>query len=108
MKEAKKSTEKSSKKLPHGHTPEESEMRCVALATNLAEQQLQNGTASSQVITHYLKLGSSRAQLETEKLRLENELMKAKTEALQSQKRTEELFSEAIKAMTHYAGEDND
>lgn len=108
MKEAKKSVKKSDKKVPHGRTPEESEMRCIGYATSLAEEQLRNGTASSQVITHYLKLGSSRAQLETEKIRLENELMKAKTEALQSQKRTEEMFSEAIKAMTHYKGEDND
>ena len=65
-------------------TPEARENQMIALAGNLAEKQLQEGTASSQVITHYLKLGSSKYQLENEKLREENKLLVAKTEALQS------------------------
>lgn len=101
-----KDTTKSSRKRPPGRNPEESDMRCIALATNLAEEQLEKGTASSQVITHYLKLGSSRAQLETERLKLENELLKAKTESLRSQKRTEELFADAISAFKKYQGVD--
>lgn len=85
-------------------TPEGREGQLIALAVDLAEKQLMEGTASSQVITHYLKLGSSKSDLEKEKLALENELTKARTEAIQSQKRMEELYIDAIKAMKEYSG----
>lgn len=85
-------------------TPEARENQMVAYAVDLAEKQLREGTASSQVITHYLKLGTQKEKLEREKLELEKELLKAKTEALQSSKRVEELYAEAIKAMSIYSG----
>lgn len=85
-------------------TPEARENQMIALAENLAEKQLLDGTASSQVITHYLKLGTVREQLERERLEKENALLVAKVEALQSAKRSEELFAEAIKAMKRYGG----
>ena len=74
-------------------TPEARENQLISLAVDLAEKQLQEGTASSQVITHYLKLGSTKERLEKEKLEEENKLLRAKTENLQSQKRVEELYS---------------
>ena len=89
-------------------TPESRENQLVSLAINLAEEQLRNGTASSQVITHYLKLGTTQARLEKEKLERENELLRAKTEALVSQKQTEELYRNAILAMKSYSGATND
>lgn len=76
----------------------------IALAINLAEQQLRDGTASSQVISHYLKLGSTKMSLEKEKLEKENRLLAAKTEAIQSAKRVEELYAEALSAMKTYSG----
>lgn len=85
-------------------TPEARENQLISLAVDLAEQQLRDGTASSQVITHYLKLGSSREKVEQELKQKELELMQAKTEALQSQKRMDELYAEAIKAMKNYGG----
>lgn len=85
-------------------TPESRENQMIALAVDLAEQQLRDGTASSQVISHYLKLGTSRAKLERELLESEVELKKAKTESLQSMKRMEEMYSEAIRAMREYSG----
>lgn len=85
-------------------TPEAQEARMINLANKLAEQKLRDGTASSQLITHYLKLGSSREKKEQEKLAEENKLLKAKTEALESSKRTEELYRDAIKAFGIYAG----
>jgi len=86
-------------------TPEAREARMIALAMDLTEQRLRDGTASSQETTHFLKLGTSKNQLELEKLRLENELAKAKTEHLQSQKRVEELYADALKAMRNYNGQ---
>lgn len=70
----------------------------------LAEQQLEDGTASAQVITHYLRLGSSRERIEQERLRHENELLKVKREAYEGQKRIEELYVNAIQAMRAYGG----
>lgn len=88
-------------------TPEAREKQLIALAVDTAEQQLRDGTASSQVITHFLKLGSQRERLERERLEEENKLLRAKTEALQSAKNIEELYSHAIAAMQEYRGEIN-
>ena len=85
-------------------TPEARENQLIYLATELAEQQLRDGTASSQVITHYLKLGSSKERIEKEILEKQKELISAKTDALQSAKRIEELYANAISAMNKYRG----
>lgn len=85
-------------------TPEARENQLIYLATNLAEQQLKDGTASSQVITHYLKLGSTKEKLEKEILEKQKDLISAKTEALQSAKHIEELYEEAVAAMSRYNG----
>lgn len=89
-------------------SPESRENQLISLAVDLAEKQLRDGSASAQVITHYLKLGTTRASLEKTKLERENELLKAKTENLQGQKRTEEMFAEAIAAMKSYSGVSDD
>ena len=94
----------SSKKMRPALTPEARENQMISLAVDLAEQQLRDGTASSQVITHFLKLGTTVAQLEKERLVHENEMIRAKTEALRSTKKTEELMTEAIRAMRKYSG----
>lgn len=95
----------SNRKMRPALTPEAAENQLISLAVDLARQQLMDGTASSQVITHYLKLGSTRERLERERLAEENKLLKAKTESLQSQKRMDELYAEAIRAMRNYGGQ---
>lgn len=85
-------------------TPEGREQQMIGLAVELAERQLLEGTASSQVISHYLKLGSTREKLEQERLIQENEMLKAKTEAIASAKRVEELYTSALNAMRSYSG----
>jgi hypothetical protein len=85
-------------------TPEGRENELVSQAVDLAEQQIREGSASSQVITHFLKLGSTRERLEQQRLEHENELTRVKIEALESQKRVEELYMEALTAMRSYAG----
>lgn len=80
----------------------------ISLATDLAEQQLRDGTASSQVIVHYLKLGTEKAKLENQLLQANAEMARAKKEVLQSQKRSEELFADAIKAFRNYSGQGED
>ena len=91
---------------PPATTPEGRENQLISLAVDLAEKQLADGTASSQVISHLLKLGSTREVLEQERLRHENELLKVKKEAIESAARMEELYADAIGAMRAYQGAD--
>lgn len=92
------------KSRPPAMTPEGRENQLISLAVDLAEKQLLNGTASAQVITHYLKLGTTKEKLEKEKLEAENNLLRAKADNLYSQKNTEELYKHAIQAMRIYVG----
>lgn len=100
-----KSQPNPTQKMRPALTPEARENQCISLAMDLAEQQLRDGTASSQVITHFLKAGASRAELEKEKLRKENLMLEAKTKAYQSSEEIKELYEGAIKAMRIYQGQ---
>ena len=92
-------------KSPPVMTPEARENQLISLAIDLAEKQLREGTASSQVITHYLKLGSSKEKLEKEILQEQKKLVVAKTSAIESQERIDELYAGAIAAMRSYNGQ---
>jgi len=87
-------------------TPEELEADLVSLAYEVAEEQLRNRTASSQVITQLLKYGSAREILERQKIEFENELAQVRIQAMESQTKMEELYAEAIKSMSRYRGEE--
>lgn len=92
---------------PPGMTLESRENQLIVLATNLAERQLREGTASSQVIAHYLKLGSTRERLEQERLRHENMLSQAKTEAIELAKQQEVDMKAAMEAFRVYSGQED-
>ena len=94
------------RKRPPARTPQAREQQLVALAVDLAEKQIAAGTASAQVITHFLKLGSERDKLDREKLSREIALLKAKSDAIASQQRVEQLYVEAMTASKHYHGEE--
>lgn len=85
-------------------TEEGRENQLISSAIDLAEKQIAEGTASSQVITHFLKLGSTRERLEQERLRRENQLLESKVEMMASAKRVEELYESALNAMRLYSG----
>ena len=89
-------------------TPEARENQLIYLATELAEKQLREGTASSQVITHYLKLGASTERIKKEILEKEKELISAKTKALADSADMKELYANAIAAMKRYGGHGGD
>jgi hypothetical protein len=99
------------KRRPPATTPEARENQVIAAAYDLAEKQILEGTASSQVISHFLKLGSSKERIEKKILEKELDLIQAKTEAIKSAKSTEELYKNALNAMRSYSGRggsDND
>jgi hypothetical protein len=91
---------------PMATTPEAQENRLISKAVDLAERQLEDGSASAQVITHYLKLGSSRERLEQELIQQNVALQQAKRENMASAARVEELYTEAITAMRKYNGQE--
>lgn len=100
-----KSTSTTSNRRRPGLTPAARENQLIADAMDLAEKQIREGTASSQIITHFLKLATTKMELEKEKLKNENELLIAKRESLQSSQHSEELYNNAIEAMRRYSGQ---
>lgn len=92
---------------PRALTPEAREEQLVNLAVNLAEKQLREGTASSQVITHYLKLASTKEKLEKRYLEEKVNLAKAKTDSIHDARHIEELYTNAINAMRRYGASFN-
>lgn len=96
------------RRRPPATTPEARENQLISLAVDLAEKQLSDGTASSQVISHFLKLGSTKERIEKDILMKQKELIEAKTEAIQSAKRVEELYKNALNAMRSYSGQERE
>lgn len=108
MKKTKAATSsESSRKMRPALSPEAEENQMISLAMDLAKQQLQDGTASSQLITEFVKRGSTKARIEQEILEKQKELIEAKTQTLQSAQRVEELYSNALSAMKKYSGRDD-
>lgn len=89
-------------------TAADQEREMIDLATQCARDQLKNGTASSQVIVHYLKLGTTREALEKEKLRRENILLESKTKEIDNRADYSRLAQEAVEAFKRYAGYSDD
>lgn len=96
------------RRKPPAKTPEQRENDMINLAMNLAEEQLREGTATSQVITHYLKLATTREKLEKEQLERKNLLLKTQAESLESSQKIEAMYEEAIRAFKGYAGQDDE
>ena len=94
--------------LPPARSEEELEKRGVGLANNLAIKQMQEGTASSQIITHFLKVGSLKEQLELKKIEYEIELLKARKDEIKSQAEQDRKYDEVMKAIASYAGKDDE
>lgn len=103
MAEAKKTPAK--RRRPPAKTPEARENQMISMAMDLAEQKLMDGTASNQLICHFLKLGSTKERLEKDMMEKQMRNLDAKTEAIESAKRVEELYSEAISAFRLYNGQ---
>lgn len=101
---------RTSRKSRAAITPEGRESQLISLATDLAEKQLIEGTASAQVIVHYLKLGTVKAKVELELLEKQKAMVDAKTDSYQSNKRIEEIMTDAMEAMKRYSmfGGDNE
>lgn len=89
-------------------TPEARENQLISLAVDVAEQKLRDGTASSQLIVHYLKLGSTKEKLEKEILEKQKELIEAKAENIKSMDKMEQMYADALQAFRGYSGQGDD
>lgn len=85
-------------------TPDERESVLISMAMDRAEQQIADGSASSQLLTHFAKLGSSRERLEQERLRNENEVLRKKVESMEAAIDVKHLMEEALGAFQGYSG----
>ena len=102
------SPSKQPRKVRPATTDEAREQQMIAMATNEAERRIINGTASSQIICHYLKLGSTREKQELKLKEKELELMEAKTAAIKAEQTNAEMYEKAIAAMIRYSGHQDD
>lgn len=107
MPRVRKDTINNHDRLPPVSTPEARENQAISLAYSLAEQQLRDGTASSQTINFFLKMGSPQTTLEREILAEQKKLVEAKTKAIKSSEEIKELFQEATAALKVYQGVDD-
>lgn len=89
---------------PHSkrQTAEGREDQLIALAYDLVEKRLREGTATSQETTQFLKMGSRKDRLEREMLKKKIAVYEAQAEAYAAQKRIEELYTDAINAVRSY------
>lgn len=83
-------------------TPLEREQQLTSKAYDLAEKQIMAGNASSQIITHFLRVGSTTEFLNQEKTRKDIELADAKIEQMKQGEAMMQLMEDAISAMRSY------
>ena len=93
---------------PKARTPEARENQLIAMAYDLAEKQMQDGTISATVLANFVKMGSQRERMEREKLEAENAHLRAKIETMQYMKESEGRYQEALDAFRSYSGGFND
>lgn len=85
-------------------TPEERESILISKSLNLIEQQIEDGTASSQILAIYAKYGSQRERLERERLANENDVLRKKLETMEAAMDLKVLMEDALGAFKGYSG----
>lgn len=83
-------------------TPKQRENQIINLVMDVVEQKIIDGTASSQILCHFLKLATEKERLENDKLRGELELAKARVRQIDMQEDLKSLYEGAVSAMRGY------
>lgn len=86
----------------HARTPEQRENQLINLAVDLAERQLREGSATSQVIVHFLRLATMKEKLENDKLRADLKLAEAKVKQIETAESKNILYEKVIDALKSY------
>ena len=103
-----KPTSAAGRKRPPARTPEDRENQLMASAIDLVEKQIAEGTVSSQVLTHYIRMSSSRNRLEEQKLRLETERIRVQNDDILRAREREEDYDKVLIALRRYQGDTSD
>lgn len=90
------------RRMKRATTPEQRAQQLAALAVDLSEKRLREGTASSAEIVYWLKQASPQAQLERENLELQNKLLQAKRDAIIKEDEDDRIYREAMAAFSGY------
>lgn len=96
------------RKRAPARTPEDRENQLMAAAVDLVEKQIAEGTVSSQVLSHYIRMSSTRNRLEEQKLRYETERLRVQNENEVLAREREEDYAKVLQALQAYRGEDHD
>lgn len=100
-----KPPQQAGRKRPPARTPEEREKQLIASAVDLVERQIAEGTVSSQVLSHYVRMASTRNRLEEQKLRHETERLRIQNEDAALAREREADYAQVLRALQSYRGE---
>lgn len=92
-------------KTPPAITVEQEERECISLAVELAKKQMREGTATSQVICHYLDMASPLTKEKARKVKLENDYLEAKIKSIELAETQTKMLEDAFNAFKTYTGQ---
>lgn len=95
-------------RLPPARTRERRVQQLVLKAESLIEERLENGTASPTEVVAIVRLGTELERANIERIKMHTEYLEAQKAKAQSETVREELFTNAMKAMTRYQGGDQE
>ena len=90
---------------PPARTRERRTQQLVVLAEELVEERLRNGTASPTEVTAVLRLGTAQELANVERIKAQTDYLHAQRAKAESETVREEMFKEAMEAMSRYAGD---
>lgn len=85
-------------------TPEAREQEMIALAMDLAEQKLRDGSAPAPLVMLFAKAGLDRERLEREGLEINNRLGHTKASQIEQMTQSNEKLDRVFKALRTYQG----
>ena len=96
------------KRLPPAKNRERRVQQLVLQAENLIEERIRKGTASPTEVVAIIRLGTEYEQANVERIRAQTEYLVAQKAKAESETVREELFTNAMKAMSTYQGIESD
>lgn len=95
-------------KLPPARTRERRVHQLVLQAENLIEERLRNGTASPTETVAIVRLGTELEKANIERVKAHTEYLQAQKAKAESETVREELFTNAMNAMSRYQGRESE
>lgn len=92
-------------RLPPARTRERRTQQLVVLAEDLIEERLRKGTASPTEVTAIIRLGTAQELANIERIKAQTDYLHAQKAKAESETVREEMFKEAMEAMSRYAGD---